>query len=478
MASLWAGLVLSPPLSRAARAQTAPPPAAAAASAADVQDQAPAPLTDAELRILVARIALYPDELVALISAAALYPLQIVEAERFLEARAKDPKRAPKPGWDPSIVALLNYPDIVGMMSDDLDWTQQLGEALTYQQKDVLVAIQQLRAEAVANGVIASNDQVQVTTSNDTVVIQSTNPEKVYVPQYAPEMFYTPGYAMAPVTYSDPYTSYFWPTATFFTAAVTGAVWAAAVDWNDWGVWGGRWNGNVDVDCNNCFNNRNFNGRLNMADIDWKNVDRNKLSFDRNQLSNFDRNAIGKGIVHDRGDRIGNLANRPEGLRPGHGAGPGPVRDVRRSTLEGLKSGPHPDLKDAPKLSGLKDSPHPKAAAALKDRAPGGVSRPDGVHKPAGVNRPANVKRPAGARPGGKIDHRPSRPSGLGEVRSGKAAQIHSGRGGKAMGGGMAGHPPRGGGKAIGGGHGGGPKMQRHPGGGGRAGGHGGGRRH
>lgn len=482
LAGLCAGLVFSPSLPRPARAQTPPAPAVAAAPApASAEDQAPEPLTDAEMQVLVARIALYPDELVALISAAALYPLQIVEAERFLETRAKNPDRAPKAGWDDSIIALLNYPEIVKMMSEDLDWTQELGEALTYQQKDVLVAIQQLRAEAVAKGVIRSDDRVQVTSSNDTVIIQSANPEKIYVPQYAPEMLYEPGYAVAPVTYSEPYTSYFWPTATFFTAAVTGAVWAATVDWNDWGVWGGRWNGNVDVDCNNCFNNRNFNGRLNMADIDWKTVDRSKLSIDRNQLANIDRSAIGKGIARDRVDRIG---NRPGDLRPGHGPGsgfgagkgPGPVRDVRRSTLEGLKNGPHPAIKDAPKFQDIKSSPHPKAAAALKDHGPVAGARPDGGRKPGGIDRPASVKRPSGAaRPGSQIDRRPRAPSGLGEVRSGKAAQIHSGRGGKAMGGGMAGHPPRGGGKAIGGGHGGGPKMQRHPGGGG---GHGGGRRH
>src|SRR5690349_11249789 len=89
---------------------------------------APAPLDEDELEVLVARIALYPDELVALISGASLYPLQIVEAARYLDQYAKDKKLKPKDSWDGSVISLLNYPDVVKMMSEDLDWTQALGE--------------------------------------------------------------------------------------------------------------------------------------------------------------------------------------------------------------------------------------------------------------------------------------------------------------------------------------------------------------
>ncbi|THK37915.1 DUF3300 domain-containing protein, partial [Ensifer sp. MPMI2T] len=126
--------------------QTAAAPAAPA-------ETAPEPLTDDELEVLVARIALYPDELVALISAASLYPLQIVEAERFLEAREKNSDLKPKDSWDGSVVSLLNYPEVVKMMSEDLEWTQSFGEAIANQQKDVLIAIQQLRDEAVAKDI-------------------------------------------------------------------------------------------------------------------------------------------------------------------------------------------------------------------------------------------------------------------------------------------------------------------------------------
>ena len=108
----------------------------AAADASDAAATSPEPLSPDELEVLVARIALYPDELIAVITAAALYPLQIVEAARFLDQYAKDKSLKPKESWDGSVISLLNYPDIVKMMSDDLDWTQALGDAIAYQQKD------------------------------------------------------------------------------------------------------------------------------------------------------------------------------------------------------------------------------------------------------------------------------------------------------------------------------------------------------
>ena len=135
-------------------------------AAADTGDAdaavSPEPLTADEMEVLVARIALYPDELVAVITGASLYPLQIVEAARFLDQYAKDKSLKPKESWDGSVISLLNYPEVVKMMSDDLEWTQALGDAIAYQQKDVLIAIQQLRDEAVAKGVIKTDDKVQV----------------------------------------------------------------------------------------------------------------------------------------------------------------------------------------------------------------------------------------------------------------------------------------------------------------------------
>ncbi|MCA1444906.1 DUF3300 domain-containing protein, partial [Ensifer sp. IC4062] len=432
--------------------QTAAAPAAPA-------ETAPEPLTDDELEVLVARIALYPDELVALISAASLYPLQIVEAERFLEAREKKSDLKPKESWDGSVVSLLNYPEVVKMMSEDLEWTQSFGEAIANQQKDVLIAIQQLRDEAVAKDIIKTDDKVKVVEEGDNIVIQSANPETIYVPQYPPEMLYVPDYAPAPITYyEEPYPAYWYPGAAFFAGAVTGAAFAAIVDWDDWGVWGGDWDGDIDVDCNKCFNNIDFDGKVNWNDIDWKNVDRSKINFDRDQLQKFDRTNI-KNDIKTRGDN--NLRNRAAEInrdrpqaRPG-GAGGGQLKDVRKSTLEGLKAQPRRDATARP-------AARPGGGQAVaKARADGGkpsINRPKGGSKPS-VNRPAGKKKMAS-----KAQNRPKKPSGLGNVNHGRREVASSRRGGHSMGGGH-----RGGGRpqmSRGGGR---PPMAR--GGGGRGGG-------
>src|ERR1044072_5681763 len=106
------------------RAQ-APAPAAAP-NQTEAEPSTATLLSDDELEVLVARIALYPAEPVAAISAASLFPLQIIEAQRFLDAKKKNADLKPKSDWDGSVVSLLNYSEIVKMMSDDLDWTASL----------------------------------------------------------------------------------------------------------------------------------------------------------------------------------------------------------------------------------------------------------------------------------------------------------------------------------------------------------------
>ncbi|MQW93599.1 DUF3300 domain-containing protein, partial [Sinorhizobium fredii] len=393
------------------------------------QEAAPEPLTDDELEVLVARIALYPDELVALVSAASLFPLQIIEAERFLEARKKNADLKPKESWDGSVISLLNYPEIVKMMSEDLEWTQSFGQAIAYQQKDVLIAIQQLREEAVAKDIIKTDDKMKVVEEGDNIIIQSASPETIYVPQYPPEMLYEPGYMPAPIDYyDDPYPAYWYPGAAFFAGAVTGAIFGAIVDWDDWGVWGGRWDGDIDVDCNKCFNNIDFDGKVNWNDIDWKNVDRSKISFDRDQLNKFDRTNI-KNNIKARGDN--NLRNRAAEInrdrpqaRPGGGGGQ--LKDVRKSTLEGLKAQPR---RDAAARPATRPGGGQAAARAKAGDLKPSVNRLQG--KKPSVNRPAGKKKMAA-----KAQNRPRKPSGLGNVNSGRREVASSRRGGHSMGGG------------------------------------------
>jgi hypothetical protein len=367
-------------------------------------------LSEDELEILVARIALYPDVLIGLISGASLYPLQIVEAARFLDRYEKDKSLKAKESWDGAIVSLLNYPEIVRMMSEDLDWTQAFGTALAYQQKDVLVAIQQLRDEAVAKGVIKSDDKAQVVEENDNIVIRPTNPEVVYVPQYEAEMLYVEDYLPAPIGYyPEPYPPYWYPGATFFAGVVTGAIWGAIVDWDDWGVWGGRWDGaDIDIDCDNCFNNRDFNGKIDFNDVDWKNVDRDKLKIDRDQFSKLDRGELKNRIKQDGNNAIRDRArdikksDKMAGRTPGKAVG---TNDVRKSVQDGLKAKP----------------------AAKK-----AANRPAAVKPDVGQKKAA--RQGGKPKPAKKIDNRPKKPSGLGNSNRGKQAKVSSNRGRQSMG--------------------------------------------
>jgi len=129
----------------------APAPAAAAAASPDI------PLTPEELEQLVARIALYPDDLIAIVLPASTNPLQIVQADRYLTKRKADPKAPLDDKWDDAVKTLLNYPEIVTMMSGDLDWTAALGEAVVADQGEVLEAVQAFRRKTQSAGNLKSD---------------------------------------------------------------------------------------------------------------------------------------------------------------------------------------------------------------------------------------------------------------------------------------------------------------------------------
>ncbi len=169
----------------AAQAPAQPAVDTQTAAAPDAAPEAAAPtLSDDEVDALVTRIALFPDPLLAVVLQASTLPLEIVEAERFLEKRAKDPKAQPKQEWDSSITALLNYSSVVKMMSDDLDWTQSLGDAVLNQLGDVQDSVQQFRSEVQAAGLLKSDDKQTVTTEGDVIKIEPAQAEVIYVPMY------------------------------------------------------------------------------------------------------------------------------------------------------------------------------------------------------------------------------------------------------------------------------------------------------
>ena len=222
-----------------------------------------------ELRVVVAPVAFYPDESWRLFCRPARRASRSCRRSVSWRSRKSDTSLQPNAEWDPSILALINYPDVVDKLNADLDWTEQLGNAVLDQQGDVMDAIQQARAEAAAAGYLKSDDKQTVTQEQDTVVIQSADPEVVYVPDYDPEVIVQQTYATyPPPAYYDPYPPYYSPGATFFAGAITGAAFAYAFDWdnddidiND-GGWGGN-NTNIntgDINIGNKIDADKFNG--------------------------------------------------------------------------------------------------------------------------------------------------------------------------------------------------------------------------
>ena len=247
--SPWAGLLM------AIAALVFAMPAVAQAPAAPT-GAAPPPAANA-MDDLVGRIALYPDDLVAIILPASTSPLQIVQADRFLEKRKTDPKLPLDDKWDDAVKTLLNYPEVVKMMSDDLDWTSALGEAVVADQGAVLEGVQSFRRRAQAAGNLKSDDKQVVKAEKEIIIIEPANPQVIYVPQYTPSTVIT--YGVAPVYgyYPAPYPSYYYPYAPG-AALAAGVIWGAAIGaaWNG-GHWGANYGGgdiNIDIDRNTNIN--------------------------------------------------------------------------------------------------------------------------------------------------------------------------------------------------------------------------------
>ncbi len=222
-------------------------------SPAHSQSSAPSP---AQLDKLVAPIALYPDPLVAQILPASTYPVEVIEAARALASGSR-PSKATASQWDPSIQSLLSYPTVLKMMSDKINWTTQLGQAVAANQSAVMAAIQSVRRQAQAAGNLRSNDKqvvsVQGSGDSSTVVIEPANPQVIYVPQYNPVAILAPAPAYY---YGDPA----YGLMTFGVGFAAGAATAYACNW---GYYGGS--GSVTVNNNYHYNQSNVYHGYNSA---------------------------------------------------------------------------------------------------------------------------------------------------------------------------------------------------------------------
>jgi uncharacterized membrane protein YgcG len=242
-----------------AQDQQAPPPDQQNPQAAQPQQT----FSPEQLDSLVAPIALYPDSLLSQVLVACTYPLELVEANQWLQQNGRLQgtalvEAAQQQNWDPSIQALVPFQDVIKRLNSDIRWTTDLGNAFLAQQADVMNAVQQMRARARDNGKLADTEQEHVTVEDQggqqAIVIQPADPQVVYVPVYNPDYFWgAPG-------------PYGWP-GLYYPGVGFGWGWGGGVNvglffggccgWGGWG-WGPGWFDHRIVVNNYFFHRYNF----------------------------------------------------------------------------------------------------------------------------------------------------------------------------------------------------------------------------
>lgn len=327
-----------------------------------------------QLDALLAPVALYPDALLAQVLMATTFPLQVVDASRWLDqggnrqlsgdalARALD-----KQSWDPSVKSLVPFPQVLAQMNAHLDWMQQLGFAVTSQQADVMASVQRLRRQAQAAGTLANTPQQKVTTTNQTIVIEPANPQVVYVPTYNPTTaFGTWPYAAVPPVYLPPPPGY-----AIGSALLTGLAFGAGV-----AIVGSMWN---------------------WARPSW-NTGGMYVNVNRYNAINVNRPPINNGMWRPPPPRVGGLPPRPP---------MGPV-----GAPVGRPGGLPPNAIGRPNVQvpGNIVRPGGPGVGGPGVGRPGGPGGIDNVGRPGGPGGPGGIGRPGGPDGAGG----PGRPGGIG----------------------------------------------------------------
>lgn len=175
----------------------------------DTGDAAPSPaFTKEQLAQMLAPIALYPDSLLSQVLMASTYPLEVIEADRWvrknpdLTGNSLDEALKDR-DWDASVQSLCYFPSVLASMSEKIAQTAKLGDAFLAQPDDVMDTIQELRRKAQIQGNLSSSPEQKVVAENGTISIEPVNPEIIYVPAYDPLSVYGPWFYPA-------YPPYFW----------------------------------------------------------------------------------------------------------------------------------------------------------------------------------------------------------------------------------------------------------------------------
>jgi hypothetical protein len=242
----------------------ASPPVSGQPAPAQAQMLAPAQLDD-----LVAPIALYPDPLLSQVLVATTYPLEVVEAQQWLQKNGNlrgqqlmDAAR--QQNWDASVQAMVAFPDVLTTLNQDVQWATALGNAFLAQQSDVMAAVQRMRARAQANGKLATTPQQTVTTETQNgqtaIDIAPADPQVIYVPEYDPAYVWgPPEWGYYPPLYYAGYGFGFYPGIDIGLCFGGWGGWG----WGGWGWgWGPNWFGRSIFVNGFFFNHYGFHGGL------------------------------------------------------------------------------------------------------------------------------------------------------------------------------------------------------------------------
>ena len=472
VAAAAAMLVLAIPVP----AQNTPPP--------DTTPVSAPPISQDQLDSLLAPIALYPDQLLTQVLMAATYPIEVVQAARFVKANpnlsgaALDDALQDKT-WDPSVLSLAAFPQVLDMMNEHLDWTQRLGDAFLADEAAVMHTVQSLRFKAQQAGNLQSNEQQKIIVQERVIIIEPAQPQFVFVPVYNPTIVFGPWWAPA-------YTPWFWwpPPVWGFPpyrsgAFVAGVFWGRgwAITSNNWGWSRPNWNNNtINININN--NNRWVNRpqyRDRNRDGNWNHNPGNRRGVAYRDRATSDRyRPPNRGGVQSREDfrgrdnvsrpGSGNNASRPGGgnnaSRPGGGE--------NASRPGGGNNASRPGAGDnvARPLPGAPSRPGPGSANNDRTRPSPGAGNNASRPSPPGT-RPTPAVRPD-SRQQVQRDQNRGAQSRASTPRQQPGGQRPASGGNRSAGGG--------GGQNRGGGGGGGGGGQGRGGGGGGAGGGGQGR--
>jgi hypothetical protein len=417
------------------------------------QPQAPATqkLSAAQLESLVAPIALYPDDLLAQVLVASTYPLEIVEADRWLKQNSSLKgeglvNAAKQQNWDPSVQALVVFPDILNRMNANVRWTADLGNAFLAQQNDVMEAVQNLRAKAQQQGKLQSTEQQKVVTrqvDDQTVIeVEPANPQVVYVPQYNPEAVWGASAYPYPAMSYPAYPAYSTggvvaaSLLSFGTGIAIGAIFSGG--YGNWG-WDAHWGG----------------GSFNSVDV-------NNNFFRQNNFKNANYNRVGAGTQawqHNPAHRQGvPYANRQVANEFGRQSGNQALRNPA-AVSNRLQQGGMQRPQGGQGMQGARPGAGGQQAGVRRPQGPGGAGMQGA--RPGGAGQLGGQQRLQGQAGGQRANAAAQRAGGGGAFAGtdrGSRVQADSARGRSSMGRGG------GGGRGVGGGGGGG----RRGGGGGR----------